>query len=87
MGKQILKTITTSLLAIVLIYSLIGCKQDMPAVKANEYTALSGQVIGTYYNIRYSDTSNYSKDLEVMFEELNQSLSTYVHTSTISRLN
>jgi thiamine biosynthesis lipoprotein len=63
----------------------IACKSE-PNTKPT-YAALSGEVIGTYYSIKYDLAADYSEGLDSLFSVLNESLSTYVPTATISRLN
>ena len=49
---------------------------------------LQGFVFGTSYSIiYYDDTSNYQKEIEALFDKVNQSTSTYIPTSDISRIN
>jgi len=49
---------------------------------------LSGGVFGTTYSIIYYDVStNYDAEIKQKFDEINQSLSTYIPSSDISRLN
>ena len=64
----------------------LSCKQDK---KQNELIKLSGPVFGTGFNIQYSgdDTTNYIKDIDSLFAVVNQSLSTYMPDSDISKIN
>ena len=63
----------------------ISCKEE---VKSTEPIRLQGAVFGTTYNIIYYDvTTNFDLDIQRLFGEVNQSLSTYIPTSDISRIN
>lgn len=73
------------LLALVIILNT-ACKQEQ---KNDELVKLSGPVFGTSFNIQYADDENtdYSKQIDSLFNAVNQSLSTYIPDSDISRLN
>ena len=64
----------------------ISCKEDK---KEDELVKLSGPVFGTSFNIQYADanTTNYINQIDSLFAEVNQSLSTYIPDSDISRIN
>lgn len=49
----------------------------------------SGSALGTTYNITYLATSelNFEREIDSLFQVLNQSMSTYIPTSDISRIN
>lgn len=55
----------------------------------NKLVKLSGPVFGTSFNIQYADDkkTDYSKQIDSLFNDVNQSLSTYIPDSDISRLN
>lgn len=57
--------------------------------KATENVKLSGPVFGTGFNIQYysEDDQNYIEDINVLFDTINQSLSTYIPDSDISKIN
>lgn len=63
----------------VVVLAFISC--DAEPVK------LQGQVFGTTYSIIYYGSSNYDKDFQELFDAVNQSLSTYIPDSDISRIN
>lgn len=69
-------------LALVLL--VFACKDEK--VTVNE-TKLSGLVFGTSYNIIYSNKTNYQKSIDSLFWGVNKSLSTYIPSSDISRIN
>ena len=49
---------------------------------------LQGPVFGTTYSIIYYDVAtNFEKEINQLFEEVNQSTSTYIYSSDISRIN
>lgn len=64
----------------------LSCKQEK---SQTELVKLSGPVFGTTYNIQYfSETdTNYQTQFDSLFQVVNQSLSTYIPDSDISRLN
>lgn len=64
----------------------MSCKQDK---KQQELVKLSGPVFGTSYNIQYhtKDNANFQKQIDSLFTAVNQSLSTYIPDSDISKLN
>lgn len=72
--------------ALCLAIFLVSCQKE----KQNLPTKLSGFVFGTTYNIIYLDTNdqaNYQKSIDSLFHLVNKSLSTYLPTSDISRIN
>lgn len=64
---------------------LVSCKQENKLHK----NLTSGEVFGTYYNIQFFDTKevDYSKQYDSLFTEINQSMSTYIPSSDISKIN
>lgn len=58
-------------------------------VKEIETTKLEGYVFGTTYHITYvsNSTSEYQKSIDSLFYLMNKSLSTYLPTSDISKIN
>jgi thiamine biosynthesis lipoprotein len=60
------------------------CSEEEP-----KNVKLSGPIFGTSFNIQYyaEDNSNYQKQIDSLFEVVNQSLSTYIEDSDISKLN
>lgn len=61
-----------------------NCKEE---VKKQDYT-LKGGVFGTSYKITYlNGTKNYQKSLDSLFLKINNSVSTYIPNSIISRIN
>lgn len=66
-----------------LLFSFTSCQQEPQNIK------LSGPVFGTAYNIQYysEDDINYQKQIDSLFDVVNQSMSTYIPDSDISKLN
>ncbi|WP_428742597.1 FAD:protein FMN transferase [Tenacibaculum sp.] len=67
----------------ILLVLLTACKQE---TKLNE-TKLQGGVFGTTYHITYVSEINYQKSIDSLFHLVNKSLSTYMPTSDISKIN
>lgn len=72
-------------IAILFLLIIISCKQETKPV--NNFT--TGEVFGTYYNIQFFDDKelDYSKQYDSLFSEVNKSMSTYITTSDISKIN
>jgi len=72
-------------IAILFLLVLVSCKEQSKSI--NNFT--SGEVFGTYYNIQFFDEAelDYSKQYDSLFSEVNKSMSTYVPTSDISKIN
>ena len=66
-----------------LLFFITACKQEK---KVNE-TKLEGLVFGTTYHITYLDNVDYQKSIDSLFYLVNKSLSTYIPTSDISKIN
>ena len=64
--------------------ALFCCSEEKP-----KNIKLSGPVFGTGFNIQYNseDNTNYLEQIDSLFEVVNQSLSTYIPDSDISKLN
>ena len=73
------------LLRLVLLLFLVSCvsKKD----KEHNETKLEGFVFGTTYHITYLDKVDYQKSIDSLFYLVNKSLSTYMPTSDISKIN
>lgn len=61
-----------------------SCKNDNILIK---YSTLQGKTMGTYYNITYKGTQDIQKDIDQELQRVNNKLSTYIPTSTISKFN
>jgi len=66
---------------ILVLLLLASCKQEP------KNTKLSGPVFGTTYNVIYNSEVNYEKQFDSLFHVINQSMSTYIPDSKISRIN
>lgn len=64
---------------------LFACKQE----STMQTIRLEGFVFGTSYHITYLNTAdiNYQKSIDSLFTDVNKSLSTYMPTSDISKIN
>ena len=72
----------------VVLLLFIGFQSCKKEVKQNEPVRLQGNVFGTTYSIIYYDVStDFDSEIQKLFSEFNQSLSTYIPTSDISRIN
>ena len=69
--------------AAVIIVLLTACKQE----KRVGEVKLEGFVFGTTYHITYLDGVDYQKSIDSLFYLVNKSLSTYMPTSDISKIN
>ena len=74
-----------SICTLVFLFVLISCTKKEDVRKDYQ---LRGGVFGTSYNIKYlQGTKNYQKEIDSLFKVINNSLSTYISTSDISRIN
>ncbi|MBK7872297.1 MAG: FAD:protein FMN transferase [Saprospiraceae bacterium] len=75
-------------LGILLILGFWACKNE-PKQALLPYIALEGQTMGTYYKITYGDSleRNLQEEVERLLTEINNEVSTYIPTSTISQFN
>jgi len=65
------------------LFTLISCKNEI-----NTPIKLQGFVFGTSYNIIYYDVGiSFEEEIIQLFEDINNSISTYIPTSDISRIN
>jgi thiamine biosynthesis lipoprotein len=72
------------LIALLVLATFLCCSEEEP-----KNVKLSGPVFGTGFNIQYysEDSIDYLKQIDSLFNIVNQSLSTYIPDSDISRLN
>ena len=67
---------------VIVAFVFISCEQT------NESVRLQGMVFGTSYSIIYYDNAkNYQNEVDDLFAKINQSLSTYIPDSDISKIN
>lgn len=65
------------------LFTLISCNKEI-----NTPIKLQGFVFGTSYNIIYYDVGiSFEEEIIQLFEDMNNSISTYIPTSDISRIN
>lgn len=70
------------------IFVLFSCKEDSKKeIQGFKNTTISGPVFGTTYSIIYDSEVNYSHQIDSLFQAINQSMSTYIPDSDISRIN
>lgn len=83
------QTIVNNLLKTSFFFALIVFSTTACVHKEVKYQKLQGNVFGTTFHIQYSDTTsnNYNADITKLFNEMNNSLSTYHSESLISQLN
>ncbi|MGG6230127.1 FAD:protein FMN transferase [Tenacibaculum sp. SDUM215027] len=75
-----IKRITLLVVSLLLV---IACKEE----KKENTVKLQGAVFGTTYHITYLDKVDYQKPIDSLFSLVNKSLSTYMPTSDISKIN
>ena len=77
------------ILFLLTVLSFVSCGGNTEK-KGGEYKNFQGEIFGTYYHISYSEgkTANVTQaGLDSVFAAVNNSLSVYVPTSTISKIN
>lgn len=72
------------LITIFTIFLFISCKSDKNQVQIVQN---NGDAFGTTYNIQYESNTDYHEQLKEVFNVVNQSMSTYIPDSDISRIN
>lgn len=70
-------------LTFLMLVLFLSCKQEPTNVK------MGGEVFGTTYSVQYfsEEKTNFQNDFDRLFEEVNNSMSTYSPTSIISKIN
>lgn len=69
--------------SLLIFVTLLSCQEKEPITPQRH----QGSVFGTTYSIIYFDRTNYEEDIKQLFADVNASLSTYIPTSDISRIN
>ena len=69
------------LFASLICISLYSCQAEKSNIK------ITGSVFGTSYSVIYASDLNYQDEFESIFGDINQSMSTYIPDSDISRIN
>ncbi|WP_435412389.1 FAD:protein FMN transferase [Psychroserpens mesophilus] len=73
---------------LILLLLMFSCKEESKQVQLSlENTKISGPVFGTSFSVIYNSEKDYSKQFDSLFAVVNQSLSTYIPDSDISKLN
>ncbi len=67
--------------------ALLACKTEKSKIVKSYNTSLSGPIFGTGYSVVYDSDIDFTRQLDSLFEVINQSMSTYISTSEISKLN
>lgn len=80
---KFLKMIKRITLLLVLLLLVVACKEE----KKQNTTKLQGAIFGTTYHITYLNKVDYQKSIDSLFNLVNKSLSTYMPTSDISKIN
>ena len=80
------------LILAVLLSGVFACQNDPSATTENTdgpFVRVEGKTMGTYYRVQYQDSlgRDFQKELDALLIELNNELSTYIDTSTISVFN
>ncbi|MCD2260310.1 FAD:protein FMN transferase [Psychroserpens luteolus] len=84
------------LLLLLLFFVIFSCKENSKEVvqdnlkvevQTPQNTKLSGPVFGTTYNVIYHSEIDYTKQFDSLFAVVNQSMSTYIADSEISKFN
>lgn len=70
-------------LKVSIVLLLFNCKNTAK----NQFVKLKGNVFGTTYNIVYKSAVDYKTPIDSLFEKFNNSLSTYIPNSIVSRVN
>lgn len=66
------------------LFLFLSCKKEI----VKKHYQLRGAVFGTTYNIKYlKATKRYQEEIDSLFNVVNNSLSTYISTSDISKIN
>jgi len=80
---KMMKMIKNTLFSIFFFLLLLGCKSKLK----DKVTNLKGNVFGTTFSIIYKSNINYEKQIDSLFNTFNNSLSTYIPNSIISKVN
>lgn len=68
---------------------LWACNNEPKGAQQPTYQSFEGKTMGTYYKMTYSDSLNrdFSKEIDQLLLDINDEVSTYIPTSTISKFN
>lgn len=74
-----------NLIFIFLLFVLFSCEKGN---KQNEiFYKISGNTMGTTFSVQYFGAENHKVQIDSLLVEINQSVSTYIKSSTISKVN
>ncbi len=67
---------------------LLSCQHE-PANSISSYQVVEGKTMGTYYRVTYEDSleRDFSREIDSLLVAINEEISTYIPSSTISRFN
>lgn len=71
---------------LILTFSLVSCKQEIKET-LQQYSRVEGQTMGTTYHIVYDAPASLKDEIDSLLVKFNNSVSTYIPTSTISKSN
>ncbi|WP_460217974.1 FAD:protein FMN transferase [Psychroserpens sp. MEBiC05023] len=72
---------------LLLVIICFSCKEEKNVISKSINTKLSGPVFGTSYSVIYDSEIDYTKQFDSLFMVVNQSMSTYISDSQISKFN
>lgn len=73
---------------VLILFVLFSCKEETKQIQSiPENTIVSGPVFGTSFSVIYNSEINYAKQFDSLFAVVNQSMSTYISDSDLSKLN
>lgn len=81
---QQMRILQIAFLSLVLLGS--ACKEPGQSAK-NKKTLVQGETMGTYYRVTYLDSRDLNPQIKQVLKDINDQLSTYIPTSSISRIN
>lgn len=64
---------------------LLSCNNSLNI--SQSYTYITGETMGTTYNIKYNSKENFQKEIDLELKRINNEVSTYIPGSTISKFN
>jgi thiamine biosynthesis lipoprotein len=75
-------------IGLLLTLSLFACKNE-PKAAQQDYRSFEGKTMGTYYRVTYAGSLNrdFAKEVDQLLLDINDEVSTYIPTSTISKFN
>lgn len=71
--------------AIILVFACLSCKNE--SILTADYSTIEGETMGTTYHIIYDSKTDLKPAIDSLLIDFNNSVSTYIPTSTISKIN